>query len=175
VSVPPGPPSLLRRALCMLYEGVLLFGVVMLAGLLYAGVTRQRHALEGQWGLRGFMLLVLGAYFVWCWTHGGQTLAMKTWRIRLQSADGGPVDAWRAWLRYLLCWLWFVPALALAHAAGLNSTGAYLGIVLVGMASYAALSWLHPSRQFWHDVVCGTRLVDLRGSDAGGQRRGRAE
>lgn len=155
-------PPLLRRLLCMLYEGVLLFGVVMLAGLLYAGLTQQRHALHGQLGLRLFLLVVLGAYFVGFWMRGGQTLAMKTWHIRLQSADGGPLGPGRAIARYLMSWLWFLPALVLLHLSGLVGTGATLGVVGAGMAGYAALSRLHPSRQFWHDIACGTRLVDVR-------------
>jgi uncharacterized RDD family membrane protein YckC len=155
-------PPLLRRLLCMVYEGVLLFGVVMLAGLLYAGLTQQRHALQGQSGLRIFLLVVLGAYFVGFWTRGGQTLAMKTWHIRLLSADGRPVGLARATARYLMSWLWFLPALLLLHLSGLVGTGATLGVVGAGMAVYAALSRLHPSRQFWHDVACGTRLADVR-------------
>ncbi len=155
-------PPLLRRLLCMVYEGVLLFGVVMLAGLLYAGLTQQRHALQGQFGLRIFLLVVLGAYFVGFWTRGGQTLAMKTWHIRLLSADGRPVGLGRATARYLMSWLWFLPALVLLHLSGLVGTGVTLGVVGTGIAVYAALSRLHPSRQFWHDVACGTRLVDVR-------------
>ena len=155
-------PPLVRRLLCLLYEGVLLFGVVMLAGLLYAGVTQQRHALQGQWGLRIFLVVVLGVYFVGFWTRGGQTLAMKTWHIRLIAADGLPVAAGRAGLRYLLSWLWFIPALAVVYVSGLTGTAAISGSVLAGMLAYAALAWLHPTRQFWHDIVSGTRLIDTR-------------
>ena len=35
-----------------------------------------------------------------------------------------------------------------------------VGDTLTGVLTYAALAWLRPDRQFWHDVVCGTRLVD---------------
>jgi uncharacterized RDD family membrane protein YckC len=87
---------------------------------------------------------------------------MKTWHIRLLSADGRPVGLARATARYLMSWLWFLPALLLLHLSGLVGTGATLGVVGAGMAVYAALSRLHPSRQFWHDVACGTRLADVR-------------
>jgi hypothetical protein len=30
------------------------------------------------------------------------------------------------------------------------------------VAGYSALALLHPQRQFWHDAVCGTRLIDTR-------------
>lgn len=169
---PAVAPPLVRRLLCMLYEGVLLFGVVMLAGLLYAGLTQQRHALHGQLGLRLFLLVVLGVYFVGFWMRGGQTLPMKTWHIRLTTADGAPVGLGRAVARYLMGWLWFLPALSLLHLSGLVGVGATLGVVGVGMAGYAALSRLHPSRQFWHDIACGTRLVDVRPARAAKSARG---
>ena len=81
-------PSVLRRLACFVYEGVLLFAVLMIAGYLFSSLTQQRHALAGRAALQGFLFLVLGIYFVWFWSHGGQTLAMKTWRIRLIGQDG---------------------------------------------------------------------------------------
>jgi hypothetical protein len=82
----PATPGLRRRLACFLYEGVLLFGVVMIAGLLYGLVTRQQHALVGLHGLQAFLSLVLGVYFVVFWSRSGQTLAMQTWHIRLVSS-----------------------------------------------------------------------------------------
>ncbi|MBC7939239.1 MAG: RDD family protein, partial [Chitinophagaceae bacterium] len=76
-------PGLMRRLACFVYEGVLLFGVVMLAGLLYGVLTDQRHALVGSTGLQVFVFLVLGLYFVWFWSRHGQTLAMRTWHLRV--------------------------------------------------------------------------------------------
>jgi uncharacterized RDD family membrane protein YckC len=114
------PPGAAQRLGCFLYEGVLLFGVVVIAGLAWSWATQQRHALEGQHGLQAFLFLVIGAYFVWFWTHGGQTLAMKTWHIRLVARDGGPVSPARALCRYLLAWLWFMPALATVWLSGLQ-------------------------------------------------------
>jgi uncharacterized RDD family membrane protein YckC len=145
-----------------IYEGVLLFGVVMMAGFLYSTLTQQRHALEGRVGLMLFLFAVLGVYFSWFWSRGGQTVAMKAWHIRLVAADGTPVSRLRAWARYLLAWLWFLPATAAVYAAGLHGRGEVVTALLVGVLAYAALVWLRPDRQFWHDVVCGTRLVDCK-------------
>jgi len=155
-------PGLLRRLAAFVYEGVLLFGVLMLAGFVYSSLTQQRHALQGKTGLQVFLFGVLGLYFSWFWSHGGQTVAMKAWHIRLVGADLAPLPPGRALLRYLLAWLWFVPALATAHFAGLLGGAAMAAILLVGVLAYAALAWLRPDRQFWHDAVCGTRLVDDR-------------
>ena len=160
-SLPP-PASLARRLACMGYEVVVLFGVVMLTGLFYAGLTQQRHALQGQWGLRVLLVLTIGLYFVVFWVRGGQTLPMKTWSIRLVRRDGGRVGLGQAVGRYALAWLWLLPALAIAHYAGVTGGAAFAGTVVAGVVAYAALTRLHPSRQFWHDVVCGTRLIDSR-------------
>jgi uncharacterized RDD family membrane protein YckC len=157
-------PRLSRRLASFLYEGVLLFGVVMLSGLLYGVVTQQRHALIGSTGLQVFMMLVLGAYFVVFWSRGGQTLAMKTWHIRLVTASGQPVSPARAACRYLLAWIWFVPALASVHLTQLKGGGPVFAAVFAGVLGYAALTWLRADRQYWHDAVCGTRLVDWRPS-----------
>ena len=148
-----------RRMACFVYEGVLLFGVLMTAGLLYAGLTDQRNAILGRHGLQAFLFVVLGVYFTWFWSHGGQTVAMKAWRIRLVCADGAPVSPYRALARYLLGWLWFVPALLSLWLGGAASSGPIFAALGFGIVAYAALAWLHPDRQFWHDVACGTRLV----------------
>jgi uncharacterized RDD family membrane protein YckC len=155
-------PALFRRLACFLYEGVLLFGVVMIAGYLYSTLTQQRHALHGQHGLQLFLFVVLGIYFVWFWSHGGQTVAMKAWHIRLVVADGGAVSQWRALVRYLLSWLWFLPALATVYFADVHGLGPIFGAITAGVLGFAALSWLHPQRQFWHDAVCGTQLITWR-------------
>jgi uncharacterized RDD family membrane protein YckC len=152
-------PSLRRRLAAFVYEGVLLFGVLTLAALAYGLLTQQRHALVGMHGLQAFLFLVLGLYFTWFWSHGGQTVAMKTWHVRLLSKDGQPVGAAQAWLRYLLSWLWFVPALAGVYLAGLRGGGAITLALLAGVLLYALLSRLNPRRQFLHDLISRTELV----------------
>ena len=152
-------PGLRRRLACFVYEGVLLFGVVMISGLLYSIATDQRHALVGTTGLQSFLFAVLGLYFVFFWSRNGQTLAMLTWHIRLLTRGGRPVSRSRALGRYLLAWLWFVPALLAVQLSGLHGAAASLSAIMVGVLVYAALARLHPDRQFWHDAACGTRLV----------------
>ena len=159
---PASTPPLSRRLSAFLYEGVLLFGVLMISGLIYAGLTQMKHALQGTLGFQVFLFLVLGLYFVWFWTHGGQTVAMKAWHIRLVDAEGRAVTWQRASWRYLLSWLWFVPALVSMRSLGFHSGAAFFGALFAGVVTYALLTRLHPQRQFWHDAVCGTRLVTWR-------------
>jgi uncharacterized RDD family membrane protein YckC len=147
---------------CFVYEGVLLFGVLMIAAYLYSSLTQQRHALIGRHGLQAFLFVVLAIYFGWFWSRGGQTVAMKAWHIRLVDRAGQPVTQALALLRYLLSWLWFMPALATAYLAGLHDLPALFALLLAGVLGYAALARLHPEQQFWHDAVCGTRLVTSR-------------
>ena len=126
--------GLARRLACFLYEGVLLFGVLMAAGFAYSTLTQQRHALTGTTGMQVVVFLTLGMYFVGFWTRGGQTLAMQTWQIRLVTAQGERVKFWRATFRYLLSWLWFVPALAIVSLSGLKGGGPTFAALLAGCA-----------------------------------------
>lgn len=155
-------PGLRRRLAAMLYEGVVLFGVLMVSGLLFSTLTDQRHALHGRLELQIFLFATLGLYFAWFWVHSGQTVAMKTWHVRVVRQDGRPLTWPNALARYVLSWLWFLPALAVAAVMGLHGARHYSLALLVGIALYALLSRLLPDRQFLHDRMCRTRLVTWR-------------
>ncbi|MDC8786326.1 RDD family protein [Roseateles koreensis] len=152
-------PSLWRRLAAFMYEGVLLFGVVFVSGYFFSAITQQRHAMQGQHGLQAFIFVVLGIYFIWFWTHGGQTVAMKAWHIRVLDRQGRPLTQIRALARYVLSWLWFMPALACAWALGLHSTTTIFGALISGVAAYALLALFLPRQQFLHDVLCSTELI----------------
>ena len=134
----------------------------MMAGLAYGVATQQRHALVGSSGLQLFLALVFGAYFVTFWTGRGQTLAMLTWHIRLVTEQGQPVRWQRAVCRYLLAWLWFVPALALVQFSGVKGGWPVVAALTTGVLAYALLTRLQRDHQYWHDAVCRTRLVVWR-------------
>ena len=151
-------PPLGRRFLCALYEGVLLFGVLFIADYLFDALTQSRNALMFRHARITWLFFVLGTYFTWFWSHGGQTLAMKTWHIRLIDRDARAVSPTRAGLRYLLCWMFLVPilwALELSHIRHEAEVSiALLAIVVPPFWMYA-----DPDRQFIHDRILGTRLV----------------
>jgi uncharacterized RDD family membrane protein YckC len=75
-------------------------------------------------------------YFAWCWTHGGQTLGMRAWRLRIQRRDGGTPRWGEALLRY---------AAALLSWAALG-----LGFLWIG---------IDRKRMSWHDRLSATRIV----------------
>lgn len=148
--------SRLRRVGAMLYEGVLLFGVLFVADYLFDTLTQSRHALMLRHARQAWLFLILAIYFVWFWTHGGQTLAMKTWHVRLVNRDGSPVTVGRALVRFLLVWL---PILV----GGLGAMRLPLGLAAPLLAVCASLPYLWSlvdrEGQFLHDRLLGTRLV----------------
>ena len=150
-------PSLTRRMASWLYEGMLMFGVVFIAGYLFGTLSQTRNAMDNRHALQAFLFIVFGIYFVWLWSKG-QTLAMKTWDIRVVDLSGHPISQSRALLRYVLSWLWFLPALAGVSPFKLSGAES-VELVIGWVAVWAILSRFHPDRQFWHDAWAGTRLV----------------
>ena len=148
-----------RRLAAFVYEGVVLFGVLMLAGMAYGALTQQRDALQGRSGLQAFVFLVLGAYFIGFWSHGGQTVADKAWHVRVIRRDGQPLTLGQSLRRYLLAWLWFVPGLVVAYVMGWHESAGLYGALLGNVAIYASIALFLPDRQFLHDHLCGTRMV----------------
>jgi len=159
----PVAPPLRRRIACMLYEGVLLFGVLSASTacyLLLRPLLRQA-GVDGPLTIQLWSFLVMGLYFTWFWQRNGQTLAMQTWRIRVENATGAPPRWPQAALRYVLAWLWLPPSAALGHWLGLVK-GPFVGVLCAGLLVWILLAWLDPRRQFLHDRLAGTRLADLR-------------
>lgn len=150
-------PGLWPRMACWLYEGVLLFGVLFAGSYAFSLLTQTQHALRNRSSQQAFLFLLLGLYFVWCWRRG-QTLAMKTWHIKLVDRLGQPVTTARAALRYLVCWVWLLPPILGAWLGQLRPV-AMFGLLFAWAAIWALASRLHPERQFLHDAWAGTRLV----------------
>lgn len=117
----------------MLYEAILLFAVAFFAGWVFHAASGARDATEGslRHALQAFILVMFAAYFLWCWLRGGQTLPMKAWKIRL--VDVSPP---KALLRFALA------------------------LVLVPTGISVAWALFDPDRQFLHDRLAGTRLVN---------------
>lgn len=143
----PTPPiaaanavSLGRRALALAYELLLIGAVVFAAAIVLVPMTRVFDPLAARPVLQFALLLIIAVYFIWQWTHGGQTLAMKTWRIRLVGPGGAQISLRRALLRFLLA----------------------LGGTLLFGAGFAWAS-VDRERQFLHDRLAGTRLIKDEG------------
>jgi uncharacterized RDD family membrane protein YckC len=132
--------GLRRRLASMLYESMLLLGVLALTFLVpYLMLGVGFGIAPPGWFAWLHIFAVLGAYFVWYWRRHGQTLAMQTWRLKLvDAADGRGLPPGRCWLRYALCW----PS-----------------VLLFGIGLLWAL--VDRDRQFLHDRLAGSCIVLL--------------
>ena len=88
-------PSLPRRLASLLYEALLVFGVAFFAAWIFFFASGGRDATTGvmRAELQVFILAVLAGYFLWCWLRGGQTLAMRAWKIRVVDITPGKAIA----------------------------------------------------------------------------------
>lgn len=128
--------SLARRFLSLVYEAPLLVAVMFAGALPFLIFTQHLQAALVRPLLQLYLLALCGGYFVWQWRHGGQTLPMKTWRLRLVARDGGPLTLRHGICRYVL---------------------ALLGLALFGTGMLWAL--IDRERQFLHDRLAGTRII----------------
>jgi len=131
-------PGLRRRLVCMLYEGLVIFSILLIGFLLPQIVLSGFGWVVGAKALWVHVLLLLMAYFLWCWLNGGQTLPMKTWKLRVVDESGRPVRPLQAVLRYLAAW----PS-----------------ILLLGIGLLWAL--FDKDKQFLHDRIAGTRITSI--------------
>jgi uncharacterized RDD family membrane protein YckC len=154
-------PSIKRRLISMVYESLLGLAVLFLPLLI---VEFAVHASLAEWAWharQAVLFFVLGFYFIHQWSRDGQTLAMKTWRMRLVSANGqGRVTPRAAAVRYLLSWMWIAPAGLLCMALGLERWQK-LELILAGILLWSLTAFLDKDRQFLHDKLAGTRLIQL--------------
>lgn len=126
--------SLLRRLAVILYDGLLVLALWMVAAaavVIPSGTEIQPGAI----GFQLYLLIVAWAYFAISWRHGGQTLGMRAWHVRL-IADQHPVAWSRTVTRFLI-------AIASWLCLGLGFLW----------------SLFHAQRATWHDLVSGTQLV----------------
>lgn len=130
------PPSIRRRLASMFYEVLLVSALLFIAAFVFAVITHNAQSPLLRFAFQAYLALVAGMYFIGFWLRGGQTLPMKTWHLRVESAEGGPIGAKQAALRYLL---------------------ALIGVFLLGFGIIWAI--FDRDRQFWHDRMAGTRIV----------------
>jgi uncharacterized RDD family membrane protein YckC len=125
-----------RRIAAMVYESLVLVALLLLASFAYIPIFGGIHGPFQKAVFQLYLLGVMMLYFVLFWKRGGQTLAMKTWRIRLTRLDGGPLSTAQCVVRFLL---------------------ATLGLFCAGAGFLWAI--VDPEQQFLHDRLCKTRLV----------------
>lgn len=154
----PKAVGLPRRMAALLYDGLLLFGVLFVASLAIM------LPFDVTYGSPLYPLYILYIYVVaflylgWFWTHAGQTLGMKTWHIRVQARDGGP-PSWRAAaLRFLSALLFWLPAAGL-YLGSEGRSGLFSMLGLLPLLLDYLWCFRNPQRMALHDLMSGTRLV----------------
>lgn len=107
-----------RRLAAIVYDSLLLSGVLFVAtGLALAlavlvlgsEAVRTHNPLTGNPFLSTYLFLVCFFFYGGFWTHGGQTLGMRAWRLRVQQRNGHDITWWQALLRFLVAGLWLLP------------------------------------------------------------------
>ncbi|SFN27383.1 Uncharacterized membrane protein YckC, RDD family [Nitrosospira briensis] len=131
-------PGLWRRLLSMIYEFLILVAVLFIASFVFHLVFRDTGSLFFRPAFQLYLLVVAGIYFTWFWTHGGQTLPMQTWKLRVIRADGGQLFLKQALARYLF---------------------AVIGFFFFGCGILWAL--FDRDGLFLHDRLAGTRIVRI--------------
>ena len=129
----------LRRLMAMVYDSFLiaaLFFIVTVPFVLQVGEQTLTHDPVVHTLYQLVLVLAAFLFFGWFWTHGGQTLGMRAWRLRTIKKDGSPMD-------------W--PASMMRFAAALLSLACFgLGFLWI---------LIDPERLAWHDHLSRTRVL----------------
>ena len=164
------PAPLWRRLAATLYECMLLFAVFFIFSYAFLALSRSTFPLPHPQSdiFSAYILLVFAGYFGYFWTHSGQTLAMKTWDIRLVNRAGQSLSWPLALIRYGLGWAGPILLAALLTFA-LMQLGAptaratialfYPLILALLIALFYGFAALDPQRRFIHDRWLGTQLI----------------
>jgi len=134
--------GLLRRLMAIIYDLFLLMALLFIVTAI-AMLFNHGNAIEPGQPLYPFyvacLVMISFCFYGWCWTHGGQTLGMKTWKMKLQQENEQPVTWTLALIR-------FITAVISWSAAGLGFFW----------------SLFHPNKRTWHDIASNCVVVDLR-------------
>ena len=175
------PSATIRRRLCSLFYELLLLGALALT--VSAVMTGFQAWLGKSWLLDVLTQLALLAsifgYLGYSWVQRGQTVAMKTWRLKLVRLDDGGLVDWRqAGFRYLVALLLLVGMPAISYLAWSNRLGHGKEAMLISLA-WCALPFLaafyDKDRLFLHDRLARTRQIEVAKAPHPGKGKPRSE
>lgn len=132
------PCGLLRRMLIMTYDALPVIALVFIAALAMLPITGDQALFGRNPAYTLYVLTIIYIYFSVCWVKLGQTLGMRTWKVKLVSDDGKPIG-WRT--------------------ASIRFASALLSLLPFGLGYWSSL--LRKDRACWHDRISGTRLLRI--------------
>ena len=153
------PAGLFRRLAALLYDALLVIAILFIAALPLPLVEEPVRTLWWARTLEQLYLLITWFLFLgWFWTHGGQTVGMKAWRLKLQCVNGNK-PSWRdALIRFLVSSASFWLLLVLY---GLEILSSKIAFILASIVFGLAFLWITIDQKgcAWHDHLSRTRLV----------------
>ncbi|HEY4092809.1 MAG TPA: RDD family protein [Luteibacter sp.] len=158
MSTMPLPAPAWRRFAAIVYDALAVVAIVMVVGLIAQMVTGG-HVADDKghvvaWWYQPLQGVVVGAYFLFSWMRGGQTLGMRPWKIRVVARDGGAVDLKRGLIRLVVAGL---PVLLLMLYS-VTSLRVALLAPLAGWAVILLPSLFDARRRGLHDMAAGTEI-----------------
>ena len=159
-------PSIKRRLATLPYEGLVVLALVIIAAFPVSGLKGAALSGAPQLLFQAYLFCVTATYFTWCWRHGGQTLAMKTWRIRVVNSAGDQLSFATAFTRFICALLFFGPACVGIVLLFFPDRVSPVITMWAFLPMIATILWARHDAdgQFLHDRMAGTRLVDAKRS-----------
>ncbi len=145
---PHPPASLFRRLAALLYDSLLLLAVFFIATAVLLPFTHGEAIQPGNPLMATYLLFLSFFFYGWFWTHGGQTLGMRAWKLQIRNLRDGPLT----WLQVLLRYMTAIPS------------------ALLGGAGYL---WMLLDRRklTWHDRYSETTILQLDENPYGRKRK----
>lgn len=94
-------PGFFRRLAAVCYDTLLLIAVLFVATAIVLPLNGGKAFSDGRLYYSAYLLTISFGFFGWFWTHGGQTLGMRAWKIKVLSFDRQPLTWKQALIRFL--------------------------------------------------------------------------
>ena len=156
--------TLTRRLLAFFYDVLLLLGVLFAVSACAVAINKGEAVTHPAYYLS--LILTAFVFFGWFWTHGGQTLGMRTWKIKIISDNGDRISWKQSAIRFVTALVVIIPAM-MGLTWWFSDTKPRLTAVLVMLPAMLGLLWLlfDQERLAWHDKLSKTRLISLKAKD----------
>lgn len=77
------PASLFRRLAAATYDVFLIFALLLFATGIALLINKGNSFGKNHFLFTFYLISIVGFFYCWFWTHGGQTLGMQAWKIKV--------------------------------------------------------------------------------------------